>query len=110
MKTKKDTRITIRLTPEQYESIAARADTAQMSVGAYVRAAAMAPGYEREQELLKVRREKLTAEVAQSEKVYDNIEKFLPIIWKYINIQELDAHILNELIEKIVVHDYALKR
>ena len=41
MKTKKDTRITIRLTPEQYESIAARADTAQMSVGAYVRAAAM---------------------------------------------------------------------
>lgn len=66
---------------------------------------AMAPGYEREQELLKVRREKLTAEVAQSEKVYDNIEKFLPIIWKYINIQELDAHILNELIEKIVVHE-----
>lgn len=41
MKTKKDTRITIRLTPEQYESIAARADTAQMAVGTYVRAAAM---------------------------------------------------------------------
>lgn len=41
MKTKKDTRITLRLTPEQYDSIAARADTAQMTVGAYVRAAAM---------------------------------------------------------------------
>ena len=41
MKTIKDTRITIRLTPEQYDSIAARADTAQMTVGAYVRAAAM---------------------------------------------------------------------
>lgn len=41
MKTKKDVRITLRLTPEQYESIAARANTAQMAVGTYVRAAAM---------------------------------------------------------------------
>ena len=41
MKQKKEIRITLRLTPEQYESIAARAETAQMPVGAYVRAAAM---------------------------------------------------------------------
>ena len=41
MKTKKDIRITVRLTPEQYDSIMARADTAQMTVGAYVRATAM---------------------------------------------------------------------
>ena len=41
MKQKKEIRITLRLTKEQYESIAARADTAQMPVGAYVRAAAM---------------------------------------------------------------------
>jgi len=40
-KENKDVRITIRLTPEQYESIAARAEVAQMPVGAYVRAAAM---------------------------------------------------------------------
>lgn len=33
--------MTLRLTPEQYESIAARAETAQMPVGAYIRAAAM---------------------------------------------------------------------
>lgn len=38
---KKENRITFRVTPEQYGSIAARAETAQMSVGAYVRAAAM---------------------------------------------------------------------
>lgn len=66
---------------------------------------AMAPGYEREQELLKGQREKLTAEIARSEQVYDNIERFLPIIWKYTDITELDAHILNELIEKIVVYE-----
>lgn len=41
MKQKKESRITLRLTKEQYESIAARADMAQMPVGAYVRAAAM---------------------------------------------------------------------
>ncbi len=40
-KTNKNIRITLRLTPEQYDSIAARAETAQMPVGAYVRAAAM---------------------------------------------------------------------
>ena len=37
----KDIRLTIRLTPEQYESICARAETAQMTPSAFVRAAAM---------------------------------------------------------------------
>ena len=41
MKQKKEIRITIRLTPEQYETIVSKADTAQMSVSAYVRAAAL---------------------------------------------------------------------
>lgn len=36
------------------------------------------------------------------------IEAFLPIIWKYTNITELTPHILNELIEKIVVHEKAV--
>lgn len=41
MKQKKEIRITLRLTPEQYETIVSKADTAQMSVSAYVRAAAL---------------------------------------------------------------------
>ena len=41
MKQNKDIRITIRLTPEQYESIRARAETAQMTPSAYIRAATM---------------------------------------------------------------------
>lgn len=41
MKPKKEMRITLRLTQEQYDSIAAKAETAQMPVGAYVRAAAL---------------------------------------------------------------------
>ena len=41
MKQKKEVRITLRLTQGQYDSIAAKAETAQMPVGAYVRAAAL---------------------------------------------------------------------
>lgn len=66
---------------------------------------AMAPGYEREQELLKNKRETLTEEISHSEEIFNDVEKFMPIIWKYTDIQELNAHILNELIEKIVVHE-----
>ena len=40
-KQNKDIRLTIRLTPEQHESICARAKTAQMTPSAYVRAVAM---------------------------------------------------------------------
>lgn len=65
----------------------------------------MAPGYEREQVVLKEKREELTTEIAHSEEIYENIEAFLPVIWKYTNITELTPHILNELIEKIVVHE-----
>ena len=41
MKQKKDIRITLRLTQEQYKSILEKADAAQMTIGAYVRAAAL---------------------------------------------------------------------
>lgn len=41
MKQKKEVRITLRLTREQYDSIAEKAEIAQMPVGAYVRAAAL---------------------------------------------------------------------
>ena len=41
MKQKKEKRITLRMTPEQYEAIQSKADTAQMSTGAYVRTAAL---------------------------------------------------------------------
>ena len=40
-KQNKDIRVTVRLTPEQYASISARAETAQMTPSAYIRAAAM---------------------------------------------------------------------
>lgn len=65
----------------------------------------MAYAYEREQEALKGQREILLAEIIQGEEVYKNAERFLPLIQKYTDITELNAHILNELIERIVVHE-----
>ena len=41
MKSTKEKRITVRLTPEQYESICEKANTAMMSPSTYMRAAAM---------------------------------------------------------------------
>ena len=68
----------------------------------------MAPKYEREQAALQGQREELAAEISKSDKVYENIEQFLSLIWKYTGITELTPCILNELIERIVVHEKAV--
>lgn len=65
----------------------------------------MSKGYEAEQSGLKERRNKLNEIITRAESVYENIEKFLPIIKKYTDITELNTHILNELIQKIVVYE-----
>lgn len=41
MKNSKDIRVTIRLSPKQYESIKGHADTAHLSLSSYIRSAAM---------------------------------------------------------------------
>ena len=66
---------------------------------------AMAPGYEQELEALKAKRDALATDLEKSHEVYESVDHFLPLIQKYIDVQELDAHVLNELIEKIVVHE-----
>lgn len=65
----------------------------------------MSKRYEEEQAGLKERRNQLTEMVTRAESVYENIDKFLPIIQKYIDITELNTQILNELIQKIVVYE-----
>jgi len=66
----------------------------------------MSKGYEAEQSGLKERKKnKLNEIITRAESVYENIEKFLPIIQKYTGITELNTQILNELIQKIVVYE-----
>ena len=66
---------------------------------------AMAPGYETEQASLQERVSRLREQLAHTQEVQENVEQFVPLIQKYTDIQELTPHILNELVEKIVVHE-----
>ena len=66
---------------------------------------AMAPTYEQEERTLSETRTQLEREIFQSNEAHDNFEKYLTLIRKYTDVEELNAYILNELIEKIVVHE-----
>ena len=65
----------------------------------------MVQRYDEEQEQLKLRKNLITEVITRTELIYENIENFLPIIRKYTDITELNTHILNELIQKIIVYD-----
>lgn len=61
--------------------------------------------YENEYNELKERQNVLTQQISKIETTECNAETFTNLIEKYLNITELNARILNELIEKIVVHE-----
>lgn len=43
-------------------------------------------------------------ELAQSEETINNVEYFLKIVRQYTDIQELNARVVNDLIDKIKIH------
>ena len=61
--------------------------------------------YDAEQVALKARVAELETELTKAQESADNTEQFVGLIDKYINLQSIDARILNELIDRIVVHD-----
>lgn len=65
----------------------------------------MNSNYENEYNELKERQNVLTQQIEKIETTECNAETFTNLIEKYLNITELNARILNELIEKIVVHE-----
>ena len=65
----------------------------------------MNTNYENEYNELKERQNVITQQIEKIETTECNAETFTNLIEKYLNITELNARILNELIEKIVVHE-----
>lgn len=65
----------------------------------------MMPSYEQERTALLETQKALAEAISASEQIYDDVEAFLPLVRQYTDLQELNARILNELIEKIVVHE-----
>lgn len=65
----------------------------------------MNSNYENEFNELTERVKQLKTEIETADQSYVNALSFVDIVEKYTDIQELNARILNELIEKIVVHE-----
>lgn len=60
--------------------------------------------YDKEQQVLKTKIEQLSKDIENTEKKDTDITQFISNVKKYTEITELSPEILNELIEKIVIH------
>ena len=60
--------------------------------------------YDKEQQELKIKIEQLSKDIENTEKKDTDITQFISNVKKYTEIDHLTAEILNELIEKIVIH------
>lgn len=60
--------------------------------------------YDKEQQELKIKIEQLSKEIENKEKKETDITQFISNVKKYTEIDELTPEILNELIEKIIIH------
>jgi len=65
----------------------------------------LSTGYEQEQAALKARIEELQAELSKTQAAAVNAEKFMSIVRKHMNFEELTPTLLREFIEKIVVYE-----
>lgn len=62
-------------------------------------------GYEDEQANLMVNNEEKSKKIIEASSKTRNVNQFMMIINKYTDIKELDAKLLNELIDKIVIYE-----
>ena len=60
--------------------------------------------YDKEQQELKIKIEQLSKEIEIKEKKETDLTQFISNVKKYTEIDELTPEILNELIEKIAIH------
>ena len=60
--------------------------------------------YQKEQEKLELKVTELEKQVIRVDEASDNSQRFLDLITKYADLQELDTPIINELCDKILIH------
>lgn len=61
--------------------------------------------YQAEQEQLIITVAEVEKRLAESSEIHDNSQKWIDLIAKYVDLKELDAPIINELCEKILIHE-----
>ena len=64
----------------------------------------MSASYETEQRTLEARVAELRTLLADAQNKQVNIDRFLTLVRKYTDIQELTAEVLREFVEKVYVH------
>ena len=69
------------------------------------RFAELSADYEAEQQELKERVARIQAELSKAQEATVNAEKFMNIVRKHMNFEELTHTLLREFVEKIVVHE-----
>ncbi len=65
--------------------------------------------YEAEQKELKTKSAEIQAELEQSREISDGTEKFMGIVHRYANFEELTPTMLREFVDRIVVHEATAK-
>lgn len=65
----------------------------------------MSKVYENEQSELKEKSKYLLSEIEKADEIFTNAENFVKLIECYTDVKELNAKILNELIDRIVVYE-----
>ena len=64
----------------------------------------LSSGYEKEQQELEISMQEIREKLAQFEDDMDRTEEFLSLVRKYTDIQELTPAIVNEFVDKVMVH------
>ena len=70
----------------------------------------MSANYEKEQSGLKAKIAELQGKIDSSKNAVDNLVKLFSAMTRYVDVPELDRAMLNELIDKIVVHEATSKK
>jgi uncharacterized protein YeeX (DUF496 family) len=65
----------------------------------------LSQGYEKEQQDLQIQTAELSQQISEQEKQTLDLERFLKQVRKYTQVTELTPTLLNELVERIVIHE-----
>ena len=65
----------------------------------------MSDNYEAEQKALTERLNHLKAEIEKAKTQYDNIQRFLAVVKKYSDFDELTTEILRAFVDKVIIHE-----
>ena len=65
----------------------------------------MSDNYEAEQKALNEKLSRVKAEIEKAKTTYDNIQRFMAIVKKYSDFDEITPEILRSFVDKVIIHE-----